>query len=481
MGTGDCFGLKFLDAAGQVTFKMLIDAGAQRGPKERLIPFINDVVTYMEGQIDVLVVTHEHQDHVLAFHACKKIFQNNLTIDEVWFAWTEEDGDPRVEEWKVEYGKKKKALHQALTELGKLEKNKRFKRQFEQHLNGGPGGGRAFKAHQHFVRALKTFDDLHLDDRIYVGGLKGMRAVKEDLGIKKFKYLTQGKILQKIKGLTGINIYILGPPNNWKEVKKEKGKGNEAYKHNKDLEIVRGFTNLFLDDENGHLKNTSPFDESFVRKPGKEVRIAHTQSVNEWRRIDHEWLYSSAKLALRLNRGINNLSVVMAIEFEESKRVLLFPGDAEIGSWLSWHEVDWKDLEEQDKPPFVTRILSNTVFYKVAHHLSHNGTAKEKGLDMMTHPDLVAMATLDYDIISSTWTSTMPNRGILQDLLTKTRGRLLVMNEKKLFLDREKKKSLKKAIKKHQEQLSASELTAYQNALTKDTRNNRWVQYVVSG
>lgn len=480
MGTGDCFALKFMNEDEEVTFKMMIDAGAQRGPKERLEPYITDLIDYMDGEVDVLVVTHEHQDHVLAFHACKPIFKSGLKIDEVWFAWTEEDGDEKVEEWKEEYGKKKKALHKAFTELKKLEKNKPFMRQFQMHINGGDDGGKAFQAHQHFVNALETFDQLHLDDKQYTGGLKGMKAVKEDLGVPKFQFLSQGKILQNIKGLTGINIYVLGPPNNWKEVKKEKGKGNEAYKHNKDLEIVRGYTNLFQEGEGDALTNSCPFKSNYIQEPARKVKSAYTRQDQSWRRIDHEWLYSSAKLALRLNRGINNLSLVLAIEFDQSKRVMLFPGDAEIGSWESWHEVDWKDLEKKDEPPFIQRLLSNTVFYKVAHHLSHNGTAKEKGLDLMTHPDLVAMATLDYDIISSNWTSTMPNRGILKDLLEKTRGRLILMNDKKLFLDRRKTKSLKGEIKKHLNLLTDAEKSDWKERYKRPARS-RWVEYTVGG
>ena len=54
--------------------------------------------------------------------------------------------------------------------------------------------------------------------------------------------------------------------------------------------------------------------------------------------------------------------------------------------------------------------------------LSHNGTAKSVGLDMMTSSDLVAMATLDYSVISSTWKSIMPNRMIVKQLLEKTKA-----------------------------------------------------------
>ncbi|OCY13327.1 MAG: hypothetical protein BEV12_24140 [Microcystis aeruginosa CACIAM 03] len=35
-------------------------------------------------------------------------------------------------------------------------------------------------------------------------------------------------------------------------------------------------------------------------------------------------------------------------------------------------------------------MLAQTILYKVAHHASHNGTLKALGLELMTHPDLVA-------------------------------------------------------------------------------------------
>ena len=80
------------------------------------------------------------------------------------------------------------------------------------------------------------------------------------------------------------------------------------------------------------------------------------------------------------------------------------------------------------KGHFTEDLLSRTVFYKVSHHLSHHGTAERLGMAMLTHPDLAAMATLDYHVISANWQNTMPNRALLRDLLKQTRGRLMVMN-----------------------------------------------------
>jgi hypothetical protein len=52
--------------------------------------------------VDVLVVTHEHYDHVAAFAGLKDSFcaesdkrkEGQLQIGEVWFAWTEDPNDP---------------------------------------------------------------------------------------------------------------------------------------------------------------------------------------------------------------------------------------------------------------------------------------------------------------------------------------------------------------------------------------------------
>ena len=65
-----------------------------------------------------------------------------------------------------------------------------------------------------------------------------------------------------------------------------------------------------------------------------------------WRRIDDEWLYSAESLALKLNTGINNTSLVLAFELPASKKVLFFAGDAQRGNWVSWADLKWTDGDE---------------------------------------------------------------------------------------------------------------------------------------
>jgi hypothetical protein len=99
-----------------------------------------------------------------------------------------------------------------------------------------------------------------------------------------------------------------------------------------------------------------------------------------WRRIDTDWLEASANLALKLDNATNNTSLAIAIELTESKDVLLFAADAQVGSWLSWQDLVWKvDGGKMTAPD----LLARTIFYKVGHHGSHNATLREKGLEQM--------------------------------------------------------------------------------------------------
>ena len=81
----------------------------------------------------------------------------------------------------------------------------------------------------------------------------------------------------------------------------------------------------------------------------------------------------------------------MAIELVNSGKVLLFPGDAQVGNWLGWHELVWDVNGEEVN---IKNLLKKTVFYKVGHHGSHNATLKEMGLELMTNSHLAAMVCM---------------------------------------------------------------------------------------
>jgi hypothetical protein len=109
----------------------------------------------------------------------------------------------------------------------------------------------------------------------------------------------------------------------------------------------------------------------------------------------------------------------------DSKEVLLFVGDAQVGNWQSWVDVKFADPNIS-----AADLLSRTVFYKVGHHGSRNATLKQGGLEAMTSPKLVAAVPVDEEFAhrpkgGSPKGWDMPAGPLLASLLEKTAGRVL--------------------------------------------------------
>jgi len=81
-------------------------------------------------------------------------------------------------------------------------------------------------------------------------------------------------------------------------------------------------------------------------------------------------------------------------------------------------------------------------------------------------------------VISNGWTTTMPNRAILAELLTRTKGRLMVMNEKDLFFDRENQIPLAGRIQSARSQMSTKIKTDFAGDYVEDPL---YLQYTVRG
>jgi len=434
MGTGDCFIVK-LFAGQKESFKLMIDCGTWQGTKAHLDPFIQDLKAYVNNEVDLLVVTHEHKDHVYGFEVCQDVFKQGFNIRKIWMGWTEDDKNKKVATWKKDYGEKKKALSLAADKVKDALEDLRYKAQFTSEHNGSA----MFAAREKFSQVLSGLAELQVSvqNGQYKGMLEGTRIVKEELATDNIQYFRPGDIVENLENAPGVRFYVLGPPLMWEDVKAEAGGKGESYQHNKELGDSDAFSAAVLNyTATGAPASIIPFDQKFVLPdPASSIPALYGKSENAWRKIDFEWLYSAGSLALRANSLTNNLSLALAIEFTESGRVLLFPGDAEYGSWASWHTIKWPHKGRDGRRHLTEDLLNRTVFYKVAHHLSHNGTAQRLGLEMMTHSDLAAMATLDYNIISNGWKNTMPNRALLKDLLNQTKGRLMIMSESDLFFD----------------------------------------------
>ncbi|MGC4103033.1 MBL fold metallo-hydrolase [Ferruginibacter sp.] len=432
LGTGDCFIVKYCHNDAEV-FTMMIDCGSCQGTPADFQPYVDHLAKYVKNKVDLLVITHEHNDHVNGFAKCAATF-NNFTIGEAWFAWTEDPKDPTgaAKELQTKRSKMKKALGMAINSikagnkaLADQPQNDYYSRVLQDN-------------NKFFLNGLDTLAEINLSAAEDTGkSLPGMVKIKDILKQKgtKVKYLNPGETVTIAKA-TGIKFHILGPPMNREYIFKDGKEGVDVFNKKLSLNESALAASAFLNIGSSSV-NDLPFTASFVM-PEKDNATAQEITVTRdsynaadasWRKIDNDWLNSAGSLALRLNSHINNTSLAMAIEFDHTKKVLLFPGDAEYGSWESWHDMaKWKPKKAGDKH-FVEDLLNRTVFYKVGHHLSYNGTALQKGIMMMEHPDLAAIATLDRHRIAKGWKSTMPNKFLLQELIKRCQGKLFIMDE----------------------------------------------------
>src|SRR5438045_1321555 len=96
------------------------DCGVIIGTEEaqaRMTQVVENIAVQTGGKIDLLIVTHEHWDHVSGFVQAKEVFEEKLEFKNVWLAWTEKIGNPIADRLRAEHQKKRKRLRAALAQI----------------------------------------------------------------------------------------------------------------------------------------------------------------------------------------------------------------------------------------------------------------------------------------------------------------------------------------------------------------------------
>jgi hypothetical protein len=473
-GLGDCFLVTFFPEEKAKRVHMLVDCGtlgATNGVPMKDV--IEDIRETTERHIHILVVTHEHEDHVSGFMTKsddhKKVF-DEFTIDYVWLAWTEDKANLASLELKDDHAELRDALMMSVHTLwNNTSRNETEKQALIESASS--------------IRELLNFNGALLTEPGKIGFAETVDEAMDyasGLAKKARRYLFPGEVIEDKNLIEGWRFFVLGPPQNKKLINRKEDNRDSLFGLNDHLaadltanarffrsDLPAGDFRTKLDLEaRQQFDAATPFDPIFriekgsdrtaEQETGKEQDpckddskpqpyecLARQYYSEDWRCIDYDWLASAEDFALQLDNGINNTSLVLAFERISDGRVLLFPGDAQLGNWQSWDgSLIGTNLEEFAVKEFKTKegsivknqdnttltpadLLKRTVFYKVGHHASHNATTR-KGLGAMLSKDLVAMVSLDSQVAANRhpgWN--FPNPALYKELLQVTKGSII--------------------------------------------------------
>lgn len=451
---GDCFLVRFPVDGREM--KILIDCGALQGMPDATGIMQEIVANIAEttaedrpnggkvSRLDILVATHEHVDHLSGFAQARDIF-DGIEIGELWLAWTEDERDPDAAKIRA---RRRKTLDLLLKLDGHISSPAATDEEdFDADESVMPAQSKDD------IRQLFAFtEDAELDassaallgaagnGRMTTG--KILTYLKEKA--EKVRYFVPGSDPVPLATEIPVQVYVLGPPKDEKLLKRSNPRKGEVYLRGETDDLAAYLAaaiqldktrEMFDPDEEKTFQMAMPFEShhlqqlSLLMSTGDAAAARYFDGENEWRKIDRDWLRAAEQLALKLDSDTNNTSLVLAFVVGEGadRRVMLFPGDAQVGNWESWQQYIWPKGAKRDEPKSIAiaELLASTVLYKVGHHASHNATLRAAGLELMTHPELVAMIPVKEEFARKTKGWNMPFPALLSRLMEKTKGRVL--------------------------------------------------------
>jgi len=359
VGFGDCFLVSLPVSNGHR--HVLVDCGVHpKGNVGTLGKAVEDIATTTAGKLAVVVATHEHADHISGFGSLASRFAG-FEIGEVWMPWAMNPDDAQARS----LGERQLAVAEAL--------HARFQ---ALHAAGGPG----MLAARNAVLNLR-------------GNGPALQALRSRFrgAAGRVRYLEAGDKLREPAGLDGASFEVLGPTRNTDFLKRLDPPSAERY-----LRARRA--------DGTSSQEVEPFVAKWRWSAARARRVlglthALEKELTAGLDEDLEWL------AFTLDSIRNNTSLVLLLQLGSQK--LLFPGDAQWGSWKYWVE----------KADAATR-LEQIRFLKVAHHGSHNATPRS-ALDRMSAGDLTAMVSTQ----DEPWDS-IPQAHLMTALEKQTHGKV---------------------------------------------------------
>ncbi|WP_347978024.1 hypothetical protein [Microbacterium sp. ProA8] len=341
VGFGDCFLVSVeYDSPlpdGRDVRHILIDFGTSHPPREgRARGRMGDVAALLEehtgGELDVLVVTHRHRDHLRGFEVdAGAAILKRLAPRLVVRSWTE---DPRLS---ADADGPARAPDEA---AGISRASVRYAALLSQA--------------QAQVARLATL--VGLDDEVRAAAedqLKNAEAVSllnELSSDGRGRYLHAGMDSGIEDVVPGVGVTVLGPPTVDQDPRVAQQRENDP--------------EYWLTALGASLRLVATTTEADPRAP-----ITHGPGPVRWLidRLANQRSHSAARLVRDLDDALNNTSVILLLEVGGVS--LLFSGDAQIENWRH-------TLDQLGDDAGLRERLARIDLYKVGHHGSRNATPR---------------------------------------------------------------------------------------------------------
>jgi beta-lactamase superfamily II metal-dependent hydrolase len=324
VGFGDAF--LVLVPNGQKERRILFDCGSVQAaedlPMSSVVERIVRDVTDEDGvpRIDVVVCTHRHKDHVSGFG---QEAWANVEVKEVWMPWTEHPTDPEA---------RRIRNIQSNLALG-LEKT----------LAAKPAGALIDEEFERCQRIVENALSLSND--------KAMKTLHNGFSgdpERRFLPEVENARVLKTSALPGVKVHVLGPSRSRDIIR--------------DMDPPKGesFLRMSALPQSDTGLPPAPFSHEFRRA---DYTGAGTLTQFDLAEIQRAGDLSELAVAVALDKAVNGTSLMLVLEVAGT--YLLFPGDAQWGTWCAaMEDPEWRE------------ILGQVSFYKIGHHGSHNATPK---------------------------------------------------------------------------------------------------------
>ena len=223
-------------AAARGLTDVLIDCGVNalvKSAKSIMEKVVRDIAETTKGHLDLVILTHEHWDHVSGFSTqqAQSLFGGMDSIDEVWYAWTEDPSPANVlghrlraeREAKVRATRRAAAALPLLGDFAATERARRI---------GSLLGSFGYDSAEATAPMPATNEQPIGKTRAAFEYLMKRRGTK-------VRYRRPTDAPTVLAGTDGVRAYVLGPPENEGLLKRSAPtkKGREVYEFGADLMI----------------------------------------------------------------------------------------------------------------------------------------------------------------------------------------------------------------------------------------------------